>query len=283
VGAFDIMAEQQTSMFVKLLLALLVIALIIQISTGDLFGFISHNIDKILTPTDRDGPGDRYGQITGLVNLANFASDFSKDLEPLIYDEKEYCLHRINSFDDSLFKDYSLSITSSGTPRISIISGFQEISYKELGSQITLCAIHGDSADTLKNLIRNQNIDLSTMGADINPTSSLIFSAKEVGRLSRFANVSLTLNNGDELSFQNINYNEHIYFLKFNDHMCIIPVSIKPYFNIRRDRCNVEYDVLHYGCIDGVRTNDLKRLYEQNEHIRCEGNTNQVSEEIQNE
>ena len=247
-----------------------------QISTGAPYDWITHNIDKLINfGRDRDIASNIHTQVASLVNLARISADLAYNLEQVAKDSKQSCIHRIDMFDHGIFEEYQLGITSTGMQtRVSLYSGNQEVHYNTIAQGVPLCIIHGDLANDLAKVINDQSIEaynrLQVSSANEVRTLQFIPSADSIIR--RRANVTLRSDDGETYRFHNINNNQHMYFLKINDNVCVVPATIGRQQFTRT--CFTSGNQLRTNCIDGriggiSMNNNLKNFYETYEAIRC--------------
>lgn len=259
-----------------LFLALLALLIIFQIATGAPYDWVSHNIDRVFNfARDRDVDQSIHGQVASLVNLAGVGRNLAFHLEQVAKDSQDYCIHRFEMFDHGIFETYQLSITSLGqSTRVALLQAGTQVQNFEIANRIPLCVVHGDMADEVASFINAQSIEefWQLEVTDANRARNIVFVADDPSFFGRRSNVSLVADDV-KYNFLNINRNEHIYFLKIEDDICIIPAVINIHLNPLY-QCYTRNGQLRTNCIDGSLrgasvSNNLKNFYESRSAIQC--------------
>lgn len=264
------------SVLIGLALGILVLVFVVQISTGAPFDFISHQIDKIFTLEDKEGTINNQG-VASLVNLAGVARNVGSDLNQVMQLNTGNCIHRTDNFDKSLFEEYNILLTSQGqATRISIVpkDSSQELSYYEIGSGVKLCSLNDvEQLNTIKDIINSPGNVLRDFNGLIPPNrvQTIQFSLIDFSRFfqsaSKHTTIGMVVDSNEPIRFRNIDENEHMYFLKLDDTLCVLPVDSPT----RSGECSINDGLLRSNCVEGPTTNsmNLKRIYEGYSEIAC--------------
>ncbi|MFT4261165.1 MAG: hypothetical protein ACMXX9_01910 [Candidatus Woesearchaeota archaeon] len=263
---------QSMSMLTKIILLLLALLLFIHFYTGSLFDFTTHQIDRIFNLEDRDSRSD--STITQTITLAQQSSKIASELGEIMQSNQN-CLHRIDMFTKQMFESNNIRFTSQGqTTRIEVLpkSGSAALTLSEIGRGVRLCNLHEiEQVEQLRDIIQG-NTQVNSFQSVTSPqtVSTIEFSVNDNRRRLRSSdnNIHFVMTSStqqDPIRIRNIEENNHLYFLKVDDTLCVIPVAPRTgLFGLGRSICQTSDGMLTANCVDGARSPPLRleRLYD---------------------